>query len=168
MTDKTEQAGTPARRMSLGLRVVFFLSLAVNLGIAGVVAGFVWNGGPREGMPRNARDAVAPYTQALRREDRQDIGRKLFRDMRAEGSRDEMRARVRAEYQEALGLLRAEPFDVDAFSAVLQRQNERAAARQARGQAALVAHVAAMSVDDRAAFADRVAEALEHGGRKRK
>lgn len=168
MTDKTEQAGTPARRMSLGLRVVFFLSLAANLGIAGVVAGFVWNGGPPDGPPRNARDAVAPYTQALRREDRQEIGRKLFRDMRSEGSRDEMRARARTEYQEALAVLRAEPFDADAFSAVLKRQNDRAAARQARGQSALVAHVAAMSVDERAAFANRVAEALEQGGRKRK
>ena len=67
-----------------------------------------------------------------------------------------------------LAVLRAEPFDAGAFAEVLDRQNARAAARQQRGQEILVSYVAAMSPEGRAAFADRVAEALERGDRRHK
>ncbi|WP_323765440.1 periplasmic heavy metal sensor [Marinovum sp.] len=157
-----------SRRISPGLRIVLFLSLAANLAIAGVVAGFVLTGGPGKPPPRNPRDAVAPYTQALTRDDRRALGRQLFAEMRKEGTREDLRARARAEYREALEALRAEPFDPAGFAEVLARQNERAAERQQRGQDILVSHVAAMSPEDRAGFADRVAAALERGDRDRK
>ncbi|WP_417523204.1 periplasmic heavy metal sensor [Marinovum sp.] len=156
------------RRISPGLRIVLFLSLAMNLAIVGVVAGFLWNGGPGKPPPRSPRDAVAPYTQALTRADRQAIGKQLFAEMRKEGPRSELRARARAEYAEALAVLRAEPFDAEAFAAVLERQNARAAARQQRGQDVLVSYVAGMSAEERAAFADRVAEALERDKNRQK
>ena len=159
---------TKPRRILPGLRVVLFLSLAMNLAIVGLVAGFLLTGGPGKAPPRNPRDAVAPYTQALTRDDRKAIGREWFREMRKEGPREAVRERARAEYREALAVLRAEPFDAGAFAEELDRQNARAAARQQRGQEILVSYVAAMSPEGRAAFADRVAEALERGDRRHK
>lgn len=155
------------RRISPGLRIVLFLSLAANLAIVGLVAGFVLTGGPGKPPPRNPRDAVAPYTQALTHEDRRALGRQLFAEMRKEGNRGELRARARAEYRKALAVLRAEPFDPAAFAEVLSRQTARAAARQQRGQEVLVSHVAGMSPEERAGFADRIAEALERSTRDR-
>lgn len=162
-------AETPKpRRMSPALRILLFLSLAMNLAIVGLVAGVLVTGGPGKPPPRNPRDAVAPYTQALTREERREIGRQLFREMRKDGPRDEQRARARAEYHRALELLRAEPFEAEAFAALLTEQNARAAARQARGQEILVAYVAGMSPEARADFADRVAAALARGEDRRK
>lgn len=163
-----EPSPTPPRRMSAGLRVVFFLSLALNLLIAGLALGFVLRGGPDAPPPRDTRTAVAPYTDSLSREDRREIGRRLFRDMRADGAHRDMRDRARAEYLEALTLLRAEPFDEVAFDDLLSRQNARAADWQMRGQSLLVAHIAQMSAEERAAFADRVAENLERRRKRRK
>lgn len=172
-TGKSGQSGqasndTKPRRMSLGLRVVFFMSLALNLAIAGIVAGFVLRGGPDRDGPKHIRDVVAPYTQALSKEDRRELGRKFFREARAGLSREELHARIRAEYNEALDLLRTEPFDRNGFGAVLERQNMRAEDRNRKGQAFLIDHVAGMSAAERAAYAARVAEALERGKRDRK
>ena len=158
MDDDMSQTPPPAgpRRMSPGLRIVFFLSLATNLLIVSLVAGFL------------VRDVVAPYTAGLSREDRREIGRKLYRDLRQEGSRGELRERARAEYREALDLLRADPFDAAAFAEVLNRQSARAAQRQQRGEDALVEHLAGKSLEERTAYADRVAEVLERKDNKDK
>lgn len=156
---------SPRTRTPLGVRVALFVSLALNLAVIGVVAGFVWRGGP-DGVPsRHVRDVVAPYTAALDREARREIGRRIFRNPREDEPRKDLRAQVRMEYAEALELLRQDPFDPQAFSELLTRQNGRAAERQKRGQAELVAHVASMSADERRAYADRVSEALKRFGR---
>lgn len=170
MDDGMSQTPPPAgpRRMSPGLRVVFFLSLATNLLIVSLVAGFLLRGGPQGAPPRHVRDVVAPYTAGLSREDRREIGRKLYRDLRQEGSRGELRERARAEYREALDLLRADPFDAAAFAEVLNRQSARAAQRQQRGEDALVEHLAGKSLEERTAYADRVAEVLERKDNKDK
>ena len=52
--------------------------------------------------------------------------------------------------------LRAEPFDAGAVAARLAAQRAAFAERFEMGQAALVAHLAAMSRAERAAYADRL------------
>lgn len=170
MADDNGQTPQPPlpQRMSPGLRIVFFLSLAMNLLIVSLVAGFLLRGERDGPPPRNARDMVAPYTAALSREDRREIGRRIFQGLREEGPRRGLRERARAEYQEALELLRADPFDASAFAEVLGRQSSRAVARQKRGEDVLVRHLATMSSAERAAYADRVEEALEHGKTRRR
>lgn len=159
---------TPERnaRMPGMLRVVLFVSLAFNLLVVGVVAGVVWNGGPPGGPPRHVRDVVAPYTSALDREVRRDIGRRIFGGKPSKDARETLRAEIRADYAEALSILRSDPFDAKAFEDVLTRQNKRAAQRQQRGQAELVAHIASMDTDARREYADRVSDALKRFGRK--
>jgi len=170
MADDNSQAPQPSRprRMTPGLRIVFFLSLAMNVLIVSVVAGFLLRGDRDGAPPRNARDMVAPYTAALSREDRREIGRKIFQGLRQEGPRRDLRERARAEYEEALDILRADPFDASAFAEVLGRQSSRAADRQKRGEEVLLRHLETMSSAERAAYADRVEEALERSKSKRR
>lgn len=164
---QTPRASLP-RRMSPGLRIVFFLSLAMNVLVISLAAGFLLRGERDAPPPRNARDMVAPYTAALSREDRREIGRKIFQGLREEGPRRDLRERARAEYHEALELLRADPFDASAFSEVLGRQSSRAVERQKRGEDVLIRHLETMSSAERAAYADRVEEALERGKTRRR
>ncbi|TNF23247.1 MAG: periplasmic heavy metal sensor [Rhodobacteraceae bacterium] len=173
MADDTGQPSQPPRpplprRMSAGLRIVFFASLAMNVLIVSLVAGFVLRGERDGPPPRNLRDAAAPYTAALSREDRREIGRRMYAELRQEGARRDLRERAREEYREALDLLRAEPFDALAFAEVVGRQSARAVERQKRGEDLLVRHLATMSASERAAYADRVEAALEHGRSKRR
>ena len=168
MTDMPNASPDPESRprMSRGIRIVLFLSLALNLLVVGLVAGFIFRGGPDGRPPKHVRDAVAPYTAALERGDRREIGRRIYRSLRAEGSREAMRAEMRAEYTKALTLLRAETFDADAFADVIARQTTRAADRQKFGQRELVRHLSEMTTEERRAYAQRVAEALERFGRR--
>lgn len=167
MTDTPRSAPDPKARpgMSRGIRAVLFLSLALNLVVVGIVAGVLFRGGPYGPPPRHMRDAVVPYTAALAPRDRRAIGRRIFRSLRAEGSRDALRDEMRADYAEALRLLRAARFDADAFAAVIARQTARAAERQKTGQRELVRHLSELTVDERRDYAARVAEALERFGR---
>ncbi|MDA7427967.1 periplasmic heavy metal sensor [Primorskyibacter aestuariivivens] len=168
MTDTPTSAPEPngRPRMSRGIRIVLFLSLALNLVVVGIVAGVIFRGGPDGHPPKHVRDAVAPYTAALDRGERREIGRRIYRSLRTEGSRDALREAMRAEYAEALTLLKADSFDADAFAAVIARQTARAADRQKIGQRELVRHLSEMTADERRAYAARVAEALERFGRR--
>lgn len=166
MTDPQSAPNRP--RTPKYVRAALFVSLALNLAVIGLVAGFIWRGGPDGGPPRHVRDVVAPYTAALDKSARRAIGRRIFRDLRQEGSRDDLRARIRAEYAEALTLLRQDPFDPAAFADLLDRQYRRAAQLQQRGQAELVAYVAGMDAQQRQEYAARVSDALKKYGRSRR
>lgn len=163
--DQDRSSTRTERRIPLAVRLVLFASLALNLVIVGIVAGFIIRGGPSDRPPRHLRDVVAPYTAALSPDARREIGRKLGRASR--GDR-EARTQVRGEYAEALGLLRADPFDRAAFEVLLTRQSARAATRQKQGQVLLLEHITAMSPTGRQAYAGRVEEALKRFGRKRR
>lgn len=134
---------TKTPKMTTGLRVLLFASLAANLAVVGVVAGLYLNRPDmdRDGPPRG-RDFVFPYTHALKEEQRRELGRNLRSQI--ERMRDTP-GDFLAEYRMAIETLRAEPFDPAAFAATLDRQGERAEARQAEGQRMLVDYVARLS-----------------------
>ena len=91
-------------------------------------------------------------------EDRHEIGRRVFRELRADG-RD--RRSRRADYDRILTALRADPYDARAVQDLLEAQRQDAARFQAAGQSALLAHIDGMSPEARRAFADRLEEGLE-------
>ena len=66
--DKSTSARTP-----LWLRIIFFLSLALNLLVAGLVIGHMLGDGPDRRVPRVDRMG-GPMTFALSHEDRRAIG----------------------------------------------------------------------------------------------
>ena len=143
------------RRMGWPLRLVFLVSLGLNLLVAGVVAGHLISG-PPDRPPRVDRMA-GPLTFALDEEDRRAIGRDLRRAYRAERPSHD---RIAEEYRGVVAALRSDPFDAGAVEAALQNQIKSATRRITLGQEMLMDRIAGMSAADRSAFADRLEEGL--------
>lgn len=141
----------------LWLRIVLFTSLALNLLVAGVVAGVLLTGGPERRADHDRRDFGSIYTRALDPEDRRSL-RREFLSALPERGRDG--AGIVAGLQPALSALRATPFDPDAFARAMANQSDRRAERDRLGREILAARIAAMSETERAAYADRVAQGL--------
>ncbi|MBY6004603.1 periplasmic heavy metal sensor [Salipiger bermudensis] len=162
MSEDMTTAKTP--KMTTGLRVLLFASLAANLAVAGVVAGLFLTRPDidRDGPPRG-RDFVFPYTHALKEEQRRELGRTLRGQV--ERQRDTP-GDFLDEYRTAIEILRAEPFDPAAFAATLDRQGERAENRQAKGQRLLVDYVAQLTPEERAAYAQRLEDRIREVSEK--
>lgn len=165
------EAKTEAHRklpQGRGMRIVLFASLALNLAVAGVVAGFLVMGPPPPPRDRPGGDDPAlPYTRALSPEQRGDLRDQLRG--KAFGDRREMadvRRAVLADYQRAVAVLRADPFDPAALEALMVEQAARSAEVRARGHAVLSSYVAQMTAEERAAYADRLEETLQRFARK--
>jgi uncharacterized membrane protein len=161
---QTEQfkARTPNR----GLRIALAVSVAVNLGILGMVAGAWFNHASPNGRGGDFRDlGFGPFTEALSPADRVAL-RKAFiakmPDLR------EARRAMRQTQQDLLAALRADPFDRARLEAVLVTQSDRSASQLAMGQALLKDLLLQMTPEARLGFADRLEERLSHGRDKPK
>ena len=151
-------AGAP--RWMKGLLVV---SLAVNLLVAGLAVG-QWAGGPpdradRSG-PRGASMALGPLGRALSQEDRRAIAESLRGDRETFRSLRQARAARQAQIVE---ILQAETFDRAALATLLEVQRTEGGALAARGQDALLDRLEIMSAEERAAFAERLANQKTRG-----
>lgn len=153
-----EPMTTPTPAPARWLRGTLFVSLAVNLLVAGLVAGAVWRGG---GRPMAMHDpGFGPFEAALDQTDRAALRRAFLARSGELGSpRREMRARMEA----FLAALRAEPFDRAALAQAMEAAAAHTEARLHLGQTLMVDHLAALPADGRAAFADRLEAALRHG-----
>ncbi|MDF1801946.1 periplasmic heavy metal sensor [Thalassovita sp.] len=160
MTETLEKPVKKTGGMRPWLKVVLFASLAMNLAVAGVVVGAAVKYGPRDGhRPPRLDRVVGPYTQALSRQDRRAIGVR----MREEYSRNRpSRTEIRAEFATVLRALRAQPYDPAQVEAILTRQLQVGSERQELGQRLLIERLTNMSDSERAVFADRLEEGLEH------
>jgi len=148
----------PRPRPAGGWRWLLVVSLAINLAIAGLFAGWVITG--RAGGPPHGFDlAIGPFARALDREDRRWIMRELTEGREAHQPRAPSdRA---ADRQAVVAAVSADPFDPAALSRAMDEMRERGDALQEATQSALVARIAAMTPDQRAAFAARLAEELD-------
>lgn len=138
-------------------RTAFFALLALDLLVVGAMGGMMLKGphGPRGDIVRNL--GFGPYGEALTPEDHAAL-RKAFKahkpDLKAS------RAQFRADMDEMLAALRAEPFDPARLAAAFAHQRERLAGQMALGQDLLRERLVAMSPAERAAFADRLEKSL--------
>ncbi|MES2434272.1 MAG: periplasmic heavy metal sensor [Pseudomonadota bacterium] len=143
-----------------GLRIALAVSVALNLGVAGLFAGSFLK---EHDGPRDVREiGFGPFSEALSREDRKALRKALLARM------PEMRqARQEAgqDAQNLLAVLRAEPFDPGQLSAVLEAQRLRMAGRFEVGQGLMRDLLVAMTPEARRAFADRLEKRLQHGGK---
>ena len=158
MTDlppNTETAGRAGR----GLRWVLAVSVALNLAVVGLVAGaMLREGGPHGRMVRDLD--FGPFTEALTEGDREALRRAFM--ARMPEMRD-MRAAMRADFAALLAALRAEPFDAAALQGAVANQAGRMQRRLEVGQQIMLERIAAMTVADRRAFADRLEARLRDG-----
>ncbi|MEM6589093.1 MAG: periplasmic heavy metal sensor [Pseudomonadota bacterium] len=154
----------PAPKSRLWVRILLVVSLALNLLVIGVVAGFVVKGGPfkHDGPPHMAAGGVGPLTHALSKEDRRAIGR----EMRQKGKDSGWdRQAHRQSLERMVAFLEATPFDADAFDEELQITVDGMQGRLSDARGALLNRLNDMSDEDRAGYAARIKELM---ARKRK
>lgn len=141
------------------VKALLVVSLAVNLGIAGLVAG-AWAGGwwERDHSSGGRRDSgLGPLATAMRGED--------WRAMRpAWMSRNPDMKRgheqLRADYDPLLAALRAEPFDAPAMQAALATISQSNSHRLISASEVIGAYLMTLSDADRDAYARRLEKAL--------
>lgn len=146
-----------AARCPRWVKIVLGLSLAVNLAIAGVVAGIMLRGVPM-GDGRTGMGYAAPYVIALPHEAR----RAVFRAIRSDETLPERGTR-RAQYALMIDALRADPFDSTRVQAILAGQGQAVARIQDVAQGAWLAAVAQMSLPERIAYIEKVEDVLRRG-----
>jgi uncharacterized membrane protein len=146
---------------SRGLKIALVVSVALNLIVAGLVAG-AWLGNKHhKGMPRDL--SFGPFSEAFSPEDRRALRAALSE--RA-GEFRTSREAARAEFEGLLAVLRADPFDPAALAAALTAIERRNAERLELGRSLIEARVIAMSAGQRQAFADRLEQALRRNPKK--
>ncbi|MEY1556405.1 periplasmic heavy metal sensor [Yoonia sp. R2331] len=136
-------------------RIVLVLSLALNLAVVGMFAGFAWRGG-KQGPPRGVELSLGPVGQALSQQDRRAILQSLRQNRDLRPGRD---GAGMAGIEEMIAALRADPFDPAAFSETLNIPQARQQKLKDAARAALTERVTEMSAQERAAFAERIADA---------
>ncbi|MFT7058675.1 MAG: putative membrane protein [Pseudorhodobacter sp.] len=145
---------TPSPKLFRWGRLVLVISLALNLGILGMVAGAALNGAWRGGDPRVVRDiGFGPFTKALSEEDRKTLRRAFIEkapDLRGR------RQAMRDDMASVLTALRSDPFSGDQLEEALAQVTKRSRERQQLGEELLRDFVAALSIEDRLKFADRL------------
>ena len=149
---------TPKPRMRTGLRVVLFVSLALNLLVAGLVVGAVASGraGDKARMDLN----FGPFIRALSDEDRRLIVRQVRNDPEARPPSPRERRR---DLVEIVDILRTEPFDTERLNMLLAKQRDVGTRVVVAAHTAFAERLAAASPADRAAFADRLEAELRRG-----
>ncbi|WP_165802831.1 periplasmic heavy metal sensor [Pelagivirga sediminicola] len=135
-------------------RLICLASLALNLALAGLIAGAVLTRLPHMGgMDHQAGHHArgGPLIAALPEDVRARIEAQL--PPRAHGQR-------RARFEALTAALRAEPFDAGEVRALLRGQRDMGTRRAEAAEAALLDALAGMSAAERAAYADRLGAGL--------
>lgn len=140
--------------LSTWVRVVFGVSLALNLLVVGLLVGTFMRFGDKEGRRPPPHSMGTAMYRELPREDRKALRKNS--QSRANHSKD-----FRASEAEAIAAaLRTSPFDKGAVQSVLDMQAEHRLDWQQTTQAAWLERVSQMSVEARLEYADRLFEAL--------
>lgn len=160
MTD-TDHRPTPPR-MRPWLRVLLGVSLALNLLIVGLVAGAMMRFGGPDGMRPPPRSLGAALYRELPRD-----ARKTIRAAMTSGP-DGLALHRRDGVREIAEALRTEPFDPVALAAALDARARAQAAWLSSVQAAWLDEVKAMSATERAAYAERLEDALNRPHRRKR
>lgn len=136
-------------------RVLFALSLALNVAVVGVVVGLGAREKGRGISPRGFDFALGPIGRSLDQEDRRAIGAALRDDPALRGGG---RSQSRETVDRLVAVLQTVPFDPDALLTVVDDASARADRVQNAARTALVARITQMTDADRAALADRIAQ----------
>ncbi len=142
-------------------RVLLVLSLTLNLLILGVIAGAqVRDVRDLRRAPPPTRETLrdtgmAPFFDAMPRDMRGRMGAQMRSRMGAHGPDRDMLAQ---EMRDMIAVLKTEPYDAAALTALLNAQQARAEARAAAGRKLLLNQIAGMSAAERERFADELSK----------
>jgi uncharacterized membrane protein len=145
------------------MKVLLAVSLAINLGVLGLVGGAALRGAGDRGRPDVREIGFGPFTEALSPQDRQELRGAFLRDG---GNPRAMRQMMRSQVGTLLQVLRSEPLQEADLRAVFSQFQQRWQERLDLGQRLLADRIIAMSPDDRARFADRLEEVMARGGKR--
>jgi uncharacterized membrane protein len=145
------------------MKVLLAVSLAINLGVLGLVGGAALRGAGDRGRPDVRDIGFGPFTEALSPQDRQELRGAFLRDG---GNPRAMRQMMRSQVGTLLQVLRSEPLQEADLRAVFSQFQQRWQERLDLGQRLLADRIIAMSPDDRARFADRLEEVVARGGKR--
>jgi len=141
------------------LRWALVVSLALNLGVGGMMLGAVIKGGP--GGHDMVRDmGFGPYDAALRPQDR-DTLRAAMRQR--SGDLKANLAMGAADLLAVVTSLRATPFDPAALGAAMTRQQDHLSTRMQLGTQAMQDFLISLTAQERLDFADRLEDRLRRG-----
>jgi len=150
-------ARSRSRVRNAGFRILLAVSLAANLLIVGIVAGFLWRGGPHR---HGAEDRLMPMIMALPAEERRAL-RDSFEHELADGRLVES-GRKAGRLPELLAILRRSPFDREALRVHLARRISRHESHLRIGRDILIDRISGMSDAERLAYADRLERRVRH------
>ena len=160
MTDTPASQTPEPKRKNRWLRPLLIVSLAINLLVVGIFAGWTFSGGkpPGDRIPPSARSVMGePFLRALPPEQRKIL---LSEIVERSPNLRQNRAELRQHFEELLAALRAEPFDANEVSRLLEAQRGAALSRQDVGERLLLERLGSMSVEERDAYANRLAKSL--------
>lgn len=161
----TETPQTPAPKAAKGSgRWLLIMSLTLNLLVLGVVVGGLVAHGGRLPRPGGGDISLGVFTEALSEADRATMRRAAMAQV---PEFREMRRAARADHARMIAALRAEPWDRADLEAVMAANRTRTLERMEWGQRMILERVAAMTPDERRAFAARLEQGLRRGDRDR-
>ena len=140
--------------MKRWIKVIFALSLALNLIIVGLVAGAAFRI-KRFGPPPHVtmEGPGSPVLRALDMEDRREVGRSIRKSYRDIAPSSEAE---KARYQQIVDLIAADPLDLEAIGQASMALDDRISQRRLIAREAWLDKVASMPLDARKAYADRI------------
>ena len=159
------QPDAPPRKQGRWVRVALAASLAVNLAVAGLVAGaMLRDSGGMQARMMSGDLGFGPFTDALSKDDRAELREAFF--AASPEMRDTRRA-MKADFNELLAQLRTVPFNAEALRASFDKQSTRNSDRLQLGQRLIFDLLVGMTDKAREAFADRLEENLSKGPKHR-
>ena len=153
MTDTNLTPRTPK-----GVKIALAVSVAINLGVAGLVGGLALNDGPAGHGDKLVRDlGFGPFDPVFSPEDRAALRQVVVGRL---GDFKSARGQMQVDMGAILTALRAVPYDPAALSAAFDMQAQHLTARLTLGNTVVRDYLLAMSDAARLAFADRLDQAL--------
>lgn len=164
MTDipKTGADPVPSSGAPRWMKVLLAVSLAMNLGVLGLVGGAALRGAGDRARPDMRDIGFGPFSDALSSQDRQELRRAFLQDG---GNPRAMRRMMRDEVGTLLQVLRTDPLQEAALRNALGQVQQLGQERLVLGQRLLADRIVAMSPQDRARFADRLEQITARGHR---
>lgn len=149
----SEQSTPQAKGTPRWIKIALIVSVAVNLGVAGVIGGAALRAPEIQRNNLEAPEGVAMLARAMPPEHQREL-RQNLRERRSDLRPD--REELRNLRDRFIVALRAEPFDIDAVNAVFADQRAMLSKLTAAGHTSVIEQIEKMSPRDRERYIRRL------------